>query len=73
MSVDAILDAIRALSPEERAEFDARLESEAPPEQLPELSPELKAELERRVANARANPGAGYTWDEVVAHVKRKK
>jgi putative addiction module component (TIGR02574 family) len=61
MSVDAILDAIRALTPDERAELDARLESEAAPEPLPELTPELKAELERRVANAKANPGAGYT------------
>lgn len=72
MSVDAILEAIRALTPDERAELDARLESEAPPE-VTELSPELKAELHRRVANAKANPGGGYTWDEVVAHVKRRK
>jgi putative addiction module component (TIGR02574 family) len=61
MSVDAILDAIRALSPDERAEFDARWESEAPQE----LSPELKAELDRRLAEADANPGALVPWEEV--------
>jgi putative addiction module component (TIGR02574 family) len=71
MSVDAILEAIRALSPDERAEFDARYESEALPE-LPELTPELKAELERRMAEADANPGALVPWEEVYqASLKR--
>lgn len=68
MSVDAILEAIRALTPDERAELDARLEGEA----LPELTPELKAELDRRMAEADANPGALVPWEEVYqASLKR--
>lgn len=68
MSVDAILDAIRALTPDERAELDARLENEAPQE----LSRELKAELDRRMAEADANPGALVPWEEVYqASLKR--
>ena len=72
MSVDAILEAIRGLSPDERAEFDARLESEAAPEPLPELTRELKAELDRRMAEADANPGALVPWEQVYqASLKR--
>ena len=72
MSVDAILEAVWSLSAEERADFDARLRVGPDPD-ADEMPPELKAELRRRVENAKANPGVGYTWEEVVAHVKRKK
>lgn len=65
MRGDAILDAIRALSADERAELAAKLGRE--------VQPLVLLELERRVANAKANPGVGYTWDEVVAHVKRAR
>lgn len=71
MSVDAILDAIRALSPTERAEFDARLATEGAGS--PEISPELAQLLDERNAAYEANPDRVYTWDEVVAYVKRKK
>ena len=70
MSVDAILKEVEALTDDERAELLTRLHEQYA---APELSDELKAELDRRVAEADANPDAGYTWDEVVAYVKRKK
>ena len=35
-----------------------------------EVSPALKAELEARLAEFEANPDAGYSWDQVKAHLK---
>lgn len=74
MSVDAILDAIRALSPAERAELDHRFATERNANtDAPEISPELAQLLDERNAAYEANPDRVYTWDEVVASVKRKK
>lgn len=70
MTVEAIVRAFRALPLDQQAEVKARLNEEP---EAPELSPELRAELERRLAVAKANPGVGYTMEEVVAYVKRKK
>lgn len=35
-----------------------------------EVSPELKSELEVRLADFERNPEAGYSWDQVKAHLK---
>lgn len=35
-----------------------------------EVSPELKAELKERLADFERNPEAGYSWDQVRAHLK---
>ncbi|MCE9565470.1 MAG: addiction module protein [Planctomycetes bacterium] len=70
MSVDALLKEVEALSVAERTEFMTRLRERF---EDAEISDELKAELDRRVAEAEANPTVGYTLDEVVAYVKRKK
>ena len=35
-----------------------------------EVSPELKTELDARLADFERNPEAGYSWDEVKAHLK---
>ena len=35
-----------------------------------EVSPELKTELEARLADFERNPEAGYSWDQVKAHLK---
>lgn len=35
-----------------------------------EVSPELKADLEVRLADFERNPEAGYSWDQVKAHLK---
>ena len=35
-----------------------------------EVSPELKTELEARLADFEQNPDAGYSWDQVKAHLK---
>ena len=34
------------------------------------ISPALKAELEARLEEFEANPDAGYSWDQVKAHLK---
>jgi len=35
-----------------------------------EVSPALKAELALRLADFEQNPEAGYSWDQVKAHLK---
>ena len=35
-----------------------------------EVSPELKTELEARLADFERQPEAGYSWDQVRAHLK---
>jgi putative addiction module component (TIGR02574 family) len=35
-----------------------------------EVSSELKIELEARLADFEKNPEAGYSWDQVKAHLK---
>ena len=35
-----------------------------------EVSPELKTELEARLVDFERNPEAGYSWDQVKAHLK---
>ena len=70
MTVDAILKQAEELSLEERAELLRRLEEAmiaAGWEPEIELSDEVKALLDERDAEYEANPGAGYTWEEVKA------
>lgn len=45
-------------------------ESIAAVPQAIEVSPELKAELDARLAEFEQNPEAGYSWDQVKAHLK---
>lgn len=76
MSVDAIVKQIEELTLDQRAEVLHRVERgmlDAGWESDIELSDETKALLDERCAEADANPGVGYTWEEVVAYVKRKK
>jgi len=70
MSVDAILKQVDALTDEERSELLNRLHEQFTQS---EISDELKAELDRRVAAYEANPDQGYTWEQVLEYVKRKK
>ncbi len=35
-----------------------------------EVSPELKIELRERLADFERDPEAGYSWDQVKAHLK---
>jgi len=35
-----------------------------------EVSPELKTELNAHLADFERNPEAGYSWDQVKAHLK---
>ena len=74
MSVDAILKEIEALPAEERAELFGKLSDRyGEPDESAELSDEIKAMLDARIAAADANPGVGYTIEEVIAYVKRPR
>ena len=74
MSVDAIMKEIKALSAAERDELKNQFLGEFPDtESEGELSPELKALLDERDAAYEANPTQLYTWEEVVAYVKRPR
>lgn len=53
------------LSTDERLELIAELWDSLDPRELPPPTTDELAELERRAAEARANPGAGRSWDEV--------
>ena len=73
MSVEAILTEIEALTEAEREHLFERLAERHQPHAVPEMTPELAALLDARNAAYEANPDAGYTMEEVVAYVKRKK
>jgi putative addiction module component (TIGR02574 family) len=76
MSLDAILKEAEALSLQERAELVERLEQgliEAGWEETPELSAELKALLDERERENETSTHPGYTIDEVMAYLKRKR
>ena len=73
MSVDAILKEIEALTDTDREHLFERLAEQHQPPGVPELTPELAKLLDERDAAYEADPGASYTWEEVVAYVKRKK
>jgi hypothetical protein len=74
MSVDTILEEIKALTASELTELKARIVEQFPdaPAEA-NISPELAKLLDERNAAADANPNAGYTMEEVIAYVKRKK
>lgn len=76
MTVDAIVKQVEELSPEQRAELLDRLGElyGGPDADEPvELSDEMKALLDERDAEADANPGVGYTLEEVMEHIRRKR
>ncbi len=35
-----------------------------------EITPEIKVELERRLQEFKANPDAGYSWEQVKSHLQ---
>jgi putative addiction module component (TIGR02574 family) len=71
MSIDAILEAFRALPPDDR-----RLVAETIVEELTDdiddlpLSDEEKAHIEQRLAAYRANPDAVTPLDEAIAQIE---
>ena len=76
MSVDAILKEAESLSMEERVELVRRLEHgllAAGYEPVGELSAELQTLLDEREKESETSTHPGYTWEEVVAHIKRKR
>ncbi len=74
MSVDALVKQIEELPVQQRSELLDRLEKLYGESEEPiELSDEMKVFLDEREAEDESDSHPGYTWDEVVAYVKRKK
>ena len=75
LDLETVVKAVEGWSVEDRRELIDRLADGLPDENGagPEVTPELLAELDRRIADIEANPDDVYTWDEVMAYVKRPK
>jgi putative addiction module component (TIGR02574 family) len=74
MNVAETLRAVGELPLEEQADFvfrawDQLLQSGW----QPEVSPELQEKIERRLKEYDADPSTGMTWEEVEAHVQRRR
>jgi putative addiction module component (TIGR02574 family) len=70
MTVDAILQRVDELTPAERDEVISRLLDRYAPV---EMTDELAALLDARAAEADANPGGGFTIDQVIANARRPR
>ena len=60
------------LTPAERIELIEALWDSLGPEQAAPITPELATELDRRSAEAKANPHAGRTWEEIRAKLEKR-
>jgi len=75
MSVDTLVKQIEELPLEQRAELVHRVEKglqEAGWSEV-ELTPEMEVLLDEREADADAHPGEGYTLDEAIDSIRRKR
>ena len=71
MDLSAALAQIRTLSPDDRIRLVQAIWDSIPEaDRAPDLTDEQKAELDRRLADLRANPQIGLTWEQVKARVK---
>ncbi|HVK15598.1 MAG TPA: addiction module protein [Fimbriiglobus sp.] len=71
MDLSATLAQINMLSPDDRIRLVQAIWDSIPEEdRAPDLTDEQKAELDRRLADLRANPQIGLTWEQVKARVK---
>jgi putative addiction module component (TIGR02574 family) len=68
MSVETILEAVRALPPEDRLRIADTIWSEVEEQ---DLSEEQKREIDRRIANFEAT-GKSVSWDEVLAAARAR-
>jgi hypothetical protein len=76
MSVDAIVKQVEELGLEQRAEVLRRVEQgliAAGWDPDLALSDEMRALLAEREADADANPGVGYTLEEAMEYIRRKR
>lgn len=74
MSVDAILQAVEALSSEDRDALFDRLDEKYGSQELPfAVTPELLEFLEERNAEYEANPNDVVTVDEAIERIKSKR
>jgi putative addiction module component (TIGR02574 family) len=68
MSIEAILDAVRALGPEEQLRVAETIWSEL---EVEEFTDEQKHEIDRRIASYEAT-GRTVTWDEVITAARAR-
>lgn len=76
MSVDALVKQIAELPAEERGQLYDRLDEirrEEDQGEFIEIDDATREMLEQELADLDANPGVGYSWEEVLAYVNRKK
>lgn len=73
MDFSATLEAVRALSVDERIELVQIIWDEIADEcALPDLTDAQKAELDRRLASLESGPGSGIPWETVKAEIEAK-
>jgi putative addiction module component (TIGR02574 family) len=71
MDLSAALAQINTLSPDDRIRLVQAIWDSIPEEaRTPDLTDEQKIELDRRLADLRANPQSGLTWEQIKARVK---
>lgn len=69
-------EADRRTPQSERGELFDKLDAMYPPAEegeFIEIDDETRAMLERELEDLDANPDVGYSWEEVLAHIHRKK
>ena len=72
MTKEAIIEAVRKLSLEDRRDLAAVIEESIVEETgARELTPEQEAELHRRVEQYRRQPDDVLTWEQVTEHIDR--
>jgi putative addiction module component (TIGR02574 family) len=74
MDTEAVLEAVRTWSMEDRLELASRIWDQLVEDGWrPEPTDELKVELERRLAAQQADPTRVVTWEQLVEHVRRPR
>lgn len=68
----ALHHSLTTLSVDERIALIGTLWDSLEPEDAAPITPELAAELDRRVADAKANPEAWMSWDQLKAELESR-
>jgi putative addiction module component (TIGR02574 family) len=70
----AVWDAVQTWSQDDQLDFVMRLWDHIVDNGWqPEMTDELKAELDRRMAAYEADPTNVFTWEQVLAHIRRQR
>jgi putative addiction module component (TIGR02574 family) len=72
MTLQEVIEAAKALSPDDRLRLVEAVWDEEHPEDWPALSPEWLSEVQRRSADFDAGRATARPWQEVQTRVRRK-